>query len=290
MSDYNGNHMTDSADAQASAAAAQRSTKTGGVLVTVGAILMLIGPSYSMYNGLMRGLATGDFLSFFISAFAGILMLIGCIFLAARRPVTCFYFLSGVCALHIIAVLGSLFSSSPLGAIAPAIQTVYIAFLADYIIGCAQPKSAEAALSKRNRWFVPGILAIVSYVISLIGSMAALGVFAHPEAIGLVLSSTFVSVSGILSILSIVGVFLVCFGLRPPTDPAALEKLVSEKKPSKAGGVVGLIIIVVIIVVICYACPGSSSSSGKRKWSDLSDREKDNARWAYEVQQLIDGN
>ena len=40
-----------------------------------------------------------------------------------------------------------------------------------------------------------------------------------------------------------------------------------------------------IIGLTCWIL-GDSGSSGK-KWSDLSDQEKDNARWAYQVQEEI---
>ena len=52
------------------------------------------------------------------------------------------------------------------------------------------------------------------------------------------------------------------------------------------GGIVFVVAIIAIIAMIFSG--GSDSSSSKRSWSDLSDVEKDNARWAYEVKQAID--
>lgn len=49
-------------------------------------------------------------------------------------------------------------------------------------------------------------------------------------------------------------------------------------------------VVVCVIVVLFAACTsscGGSSSSGT-SWSDLSDVEKENARWAYQAQQAID--
>lgn len=43
--------------------------------------------------------------------------------------------------------------------------------------------------------------------------------------------------------------------------------------------------IVVILIALFNSCDGGSSSG--TKWSDLSDVEKENARWAYEVQQSL---
>ena len=45
-------------------------------------------------------------------------------------------------------------------------------------------------------------------------------------------------------------------------------------------------IIIGIIVAISVSCSAGSSSG--TSWSDLSDVEKDNARWAYYAQQAID--
>ena len=46
-------------------------------------------------------------------------------------------------------------------------------------------------------------------------------------------------------------------------------------------------VILVIVLIIGGACSDSGSSSSGRKWSDLSDVEKANAKWAYEAQQAI---
>ena len=52
----------------------------------------------------------------------------------------------------------------------------------------------------------------------------------------------------------------------------------------------GIMAVVVLIVAsLLVACGGRSSSSSGKKWSDLSDVEKANAKWAYQVQQGIKG-
>lgn len=50
----------------------------------------------------------------------------------------------------------------------------------------------------------------------------------------------------------------------------------------------GIMAVVVLLVASLLAACSSSSSSGK-KWGDLSDVEKANAKWAYQVQQHING-
>ena len=63
-----------------------------------------------------------------------------------------------------------------------------------------------------------------------------------------------------------------------------------KKAQEKRGGTIGVVCLVaifVIIVVIGVSCSSSSSSSSGKKWSELSDVEKDNAKWAYEVQQEL---
>ena len=50
----------------------------------------------------------------------------------------------------------------------------------------------------------------------------------------------------------------------------------------------GIMVTVVLIVASMLAACSSSSSSGK-KWGDLSDVEKANAKWAYQAQQAIKG-
>ena len=46
-------------------------------------------------------------------------------------------------------------------------------------------------------------------------------------------------------------------------------------------------VLFVIVVALAASCGSSSSSSSGRKWSDLSDVEKQNAKWAYEAQKYI---
>lgn len=53
-------------------------------------------------------------------------------------------------------------------------------------------------------------------------------------------------------------------------------------------GFIAFIVIFLFIFLLLGSCDSGSSSSG-RKWSDLSDQEKANAKWAYNVQQYING-
>jgi len=46
-----------------------------------------------------------------------------------------------------------------------------------------------------------------------------------------------------------------------------------------------IISLVLSILLSLSACFGGGSSSSGKSWSDLSDVEKANAKWAYEVQQ-----
>ncbi|MBR6785785.1 MAG: hypothetical protein IKM25_05990 [Clostridia bacterium] len=66
----------------------------------------------------------------------------------------------------------------------------------------------------------------------------------------------------------------------------ANEPQKKNKKPFKE--YVAAIVAFVIIVALYFAICGDSGGSSGRKWSDLSDREKDNARWAYHAQQAAD--
>lgn len=58
-----------------------------------------------------------------------------------------------------------------------------------------------------------------------------------------------------------------------------------EKKFSVNRGIALLLTIIMSVSVLC-ACGSSSRSSGK-KYSDLSDTGKRNAKWAYEVSKGI---
>jgi len=49
--------------------------------------------------------------------------------------------------------------------------------------------------------------------------------------------------------------------------------------------VVSIFIVTIMIVTLFSGC--GSSSSSKRKWSDLSDVEKKNAKWAYDVSKSL---
>ncbi|MBE6802696.1 MAG: hypothetical protein E7530_07405 [Ruminococcaceae bacterium] len=65
------------------------------------------------------------------------------------------------------------------------------------------------------------------------------------------------------------------------------QKEPQKKKKSFAEYIIAAVAFILVAVLYFVTCGDSGSSSGK-KWSDLSDREKDNARWAYHAQQAID--
>ena len=46
-------------------------------------------------------------------------------------------------------------------------------------------------------------------------------------------------------------------------------------------------VVLIIMVIIAFASCGGPSSNSGRNWSDLSETEKENARYAYEVQKYI---
>lgn len=48
--------------------------------------------------------------------------------------------------------------------------------------------------------------------------------------------------------------------------------------------IAGILAMIMMVVTLCSCSSGSGSG---KKWSDLSDVEKNNARWAYEVQEAI---
>ena len=48
-----------------------------------------------------------------------------------------------------------------------------------------------------------------------------------------------------------------------------------------------ILAVAVLFGLVLSMCDDDSSSSG-RKWSDLSETEKANARWAYQVTQALD--
>ncbi len=48
-------------------------------------------------------------------------------------------------------------------------------------------------------------------------------------------------------------------------------------------------IVVVVLALLLSMCSGGGSRSSGRSWSDLSETEKANARWAYSAQQAIKG-
>lgn len=60
----------------------------------------------------------------------------------------------------------------------------------------------------------------------------------------------------------------------------------NQNNKQSGGNFVSVIAAIIIFVVMFAMCgdSGRSSNSGK-KWSDLSEVEKANAKWAYEVQQ-----
>ena len=54
---------------------------------------------------------------------------------------------------------------------------------------------------------------------------------------------------------------------------------------NKKSNVVVIVIAIVLALLLCQCMGVFDSSSSGKKWSDLTETEKNNARWAYEVQQ-----
>lgn len=69
------------------------------------------------------------------------------------------------------------------------------------------------------------------------------------------------------------------------SNPDILKNTEILKKNIKP--IICVVIFAVIFTSCATMCNGSSSSKSGKKWSDLSDVEKENARWAYEVQQSL---
>ena len=59
----------------------------------------------------------------------------------------------------------------------------------------------------------------------------------------------------------------------------------TARKNTKAA-IVSMITAFLVLAGSLGGC-SSSSSSSKKKWSDLNEREKQNARWAYEADKAI---
>lgn len=59
------------------------------------------------------------------------------------------------------------------------------------------------------------------------------------------------------------------------------------KKKKFSEYAIGIVAFILIAVIYFATCGDSGGSSGK-KWSDLNEREKENARWAYHAQQAIE--
>ena len=54
-----------------------------------------------------------------------------------------------------------------------------------------------------------------------------------------------------------------------------------------------LVVLFVIVIVVCSCfvlggCGSSRSNSSGKKWSDLTEQEKENARWAYHAKQAAE--
>ncbi|MBP3938903.1 MAG: hypothetical protein IK955_05800 [Clostridia bacterium] len=67
----------------------------------------------------------------------------------------------------------------------------------------------------------------------------------------------------------------------PQKEPQKDKKSIKET-------ILGIVALIVAAVIFFATCGGSGSNKSGKKWSDLSDQEKDNARWAYEAQKAID--
>ena len=69
-----------------------------------------------------------------------------------------------------------------------------------------------------------------------------------------------------------------------------IEEIHFEKPSLSYTKIVSLLLIVLAFVLVLHVCSGEGLfdfSSSSRSWSDLSDIEKENARWAYEAKQAI---
>ena len=64
------------------------------------------------------------------------------------------------------------------------------------------------------------------------------------------------------------------------------DTMANQSEPKGSTGIAAIVAIIIVLIISLSTCSGGSSSSG-RSWSDLSETEKANARWAYEAQQAI---
>lgn len=65
----------------------------------------------------------------------------------------------------------------------------------------------------------------------------------------------------------------------------------NNQNKNKNGAVnkIAIAITILLAIFILAMCSSGGSSKSGRKWSDLSDQEKENARWAYYAQQAANG-
>lgn len=66
------------------------------------------------------------------------------------------------------------------------------------------------------------------------------------------------------------------------------QKEPQKEKKSFTEYIIAIVAFILVAVIYFATCGDSGSSSSGKKWGDLSDQEKDNARWAYHAQQAID--
>ena len=69
------------------------------------------------------------------------------------------------------------------------------------------------------------------------------------------------------------------------SNPNILKSTEVLKKNIKP--IIGVVIAAIVFTSCATMCDSGSSSKSGKKWSDLSEVEKANARWAYEVQQSL---
>ena len=70
--------------------------------------------------------------------------------------------------------------------------------------------------------------------------------------------------------------------------PLALFYIRRKIKMSRFKVWIATVVIVFSCIIIGVCCDSGGGSSSGKKWGDLTDQEKENARWAYNVKSYID--
>lgn len=132
----------------------------------------------------------------------------------------------------------------------------------------------EKSVGFNTIWFLPAAFKIVSLALSAFTAQ-----------------STYSFFDLVYLLVPIIGLFFLCYWIKAETDKLAAASAgdefdsVPKKMSEKDFKIIFVILFFTVALIIAAVMPKSSSS--KRKWSDLSDQEKQNAKWAYEAQQAI---